>query len=176
MKIVVKIREFVGKILKAGEHLVTIAEASVTVSKVSDSWKDQTPQLEVKFKDEKGSSITHWFQLKGFKQAKDYPNGKAPAGIEFRNSENGNEQYAVDKKTGKRIEDSAKTETCGTILGEFLGNCGLEVDEEFDLNDVPEAIKDCQVGIKVRERADEKVEYHYSMMADDVRLTEDAEA
>src|SRR3990167_7886449 len=124
-KILVKAKVFLGALLGIGEHRVVISEIAETVSKPSDNWEDQTPQIEVKFKDEKGSVLTHWFQLKGFMQQKDYPNGKAPKGIAFRSSENGNENYAVDSATNERIEDEAKTATCLNIIGEFASDCGI---------------------------------------------------
>ena len=175
-KIIVKAREFSGKLLSAGEHAVSISEASETVSKTSDNWDDQTPQIEVKFKNETGS-LTHWFQLRGFMQAKDYPNGKAPKGIVFRNSENGNEQYAVDLKTNERLEDEAKTDTCKRIIAEFLADCGVAEDTVIDsVAKAVKAMSGAEVGIKVRERGDGKVEYHYAMSVDKVRDMEDAEA
>ena len=175
-KIIVKAREFSGKLLSAGEHAVSISEASETVSKPSDNWDDQTPQIECKFKNETGS-LTHWFQLKGFMQAKDYPNGKAPKGIVFRNSENGNEQYAVDLKTNERLEDEAKTETCLRIISEFIADCGVAEGTKINsVADVIKAISGAEVGIRVKERADGKVEYHYAMSVDKVRDMEDAEA
>lgn len=175
-KIIVKAREFSGKLLSAGEHAVSISEASETVSKTSDNWDDQTPQIEVKFKNEEGS-LTHWFQLRGFMQAKDYANGKAPKGIVFRNSENGNEQYAVDIKTNERLEDEAKTDTCKRIISEFLADCGVAEDTVIDsIAKAIKAMSGAEVGIKVRERGDGKVEYHYAMSVDKVRDMEDAEA
>jgi hypothetical protein len=174
--IVVKAREFSGKLLPAGEHAVSISEASETVSKVSDFWDDQTPQIECKFKNEEGT-LTHWFQLKGFMQAKDYPNGKAPKGIVFRNSENGNEQYAVDLKSNERIEDEAKTDTCKRIISEFIADCGVPEGTKIkSVADAIKAISGAEVGIRVKERGDGKVEYHYAMPIDKVRSMEDAEA
>lgn len=175
-KIVVKAREFSGKLLSAGEHAVSISEASETVSKASDNWDDQTPQIEVKFKNETGT-LTHWFQLKGFMQAKDYKDQKAPKGFAFRNSENGNEQYCVDLKTNERVEDTDKTDTCKRIISEFLADCGVPEDTQID--SVAKAIKvmsGAEVGIRVKERGDGKVEYHYAMPVAKVRDMEDAEA
>lgn len=170
IKFIVKIREFAGKLLGAGEHVVTVESIAETVSKASDNWDDQTPQLEVKFRNDEGT-LTHWFQLKGFKTRKDYPNGKAPKGIEFRSSENGNEEYAVDTKSNERIESDDKTETCMTILGEFAGACGLSEGKEI----TQKALEGAEVGIGVRLRADNKVEYHYSKLADDVKVSQDAD-
>ena len=170
IKFIVKIREFAGKLLGKGEHIVIVDTVAETVSKPSDNWSDQTPQLEVKFKNDEGT-LTHWFQLKGFMQAKDYPNGKAPKGIVFRSSENGNEQYAVDIKTNERIESEEKTETCMTILGEFAGACGLKEGSSI----TQKALEGAEVGIGVRLRADDKVEYHYSKPAADVKTSVETE-
>lgn len=176
-KIIVKARVFLGALLSAGEHKVVISEIAETVSKPSDNWKDQTPQIEVKFKGENDRVLTHWFQLKGYKQAKDYPNGKAPAGFAFRSSENGNEQYAVNIKTGNRVEDPAKTATCMNILGEFAATCGIAEETEINsTSELIEALQGAELGIKVRSRADDKVEYHYSMPVENVKSSSEAEA
>jgi len=175
--IIVKARVFVGGLLSAGLHVVKITEVAETTSKPSDNWEDQTPQLEVKFENEEGNKITHWFQLKGFMQQKDYPKGIAPKGVEFRSSENGDENYAVDKATGERIEDEAKTATCNTIVSEFTANCGIKEGTKINsLNALIKAISNAEVGIMVRKRADNKVEYHYSKPASEVTVEEDAEA
>ena len=110
-------------------------------------------------------------------QQKDYPNGKAPKGIAFRSSENGNENYAVDSATNERIEDEANTATCLNIIGEFASDCGIAENTKItSTKQLLTLLQGAEVGIKVRAKSDDKVEYHYSMPVDRVKATEDAEA
>lgn len=162
-------RKFNGKLLGEGEHVVTITTVAETLSKPSEFWKDQTPQIEIGMKDAEGKVITHWLNQKGYMRASDYPNSKAPKGVEFRSSENGNEMYAVDIKSGNRIESADRTADCERIIGEFANDCGIAAGEEGTLEGKT-------VGIGVRKNARDNYEVHYSKPASKVKSTEDAEA
>ena len=75
------------------------------------------------------------------------------------------------------MEDEAKTETCLRIISEFIADCGVAEGTKINsVADVIKAISGAEVGIRVKERADGKVEYHYAMSVDKVRDMEDAEA
>ena len=158
MKILAKKPAFNGesKIIGAGLHKVIILAIAETLAKVSPNWKDQTPQLEVDFQNEEGKTLKHWFNLEGYQTRADYEGKDIPKGIEFRSSENGNEEYAVDTATGMRIESADKTAECKRMLAEFAYNvadekAGVEVD-----------IKEGSiVGIMVRENSRGFNEVHY---------------
>lgn len=162
-------RQFAGKLLGEGEHKVTITSIAESLSKPSSAWKDQTPQIEVQFKDAMGHMITHWFNQKGYQQKKDFENGVAPKGIEFRSSENGNEEYAVDTKTGLRLVSESRTADCLRILGEFANDCGIPTGEEG-------SVEGKEVGVGVRKNARDNYEVYYTKPASKVKLAESAEA
>lgn len=145
-----------SKIIGAGLHQVIITAIAETLAKVSPNWKDQTPQLEVKFEDSEGKSIMHWFNLKGYKTRADYEGQDIPKNVEFRSSENGNEEYAVDTKTNTRIESPEKTAECENMLAKFAYYLA---DEQAGVDvDVKEGMP---VGIQVRENARGFNEVHY---------------
>lgn len=162
-------REFVGKLLGEGQHKVTVTAIAETLSKQSNSWKDQTPQVEVQFTDAEGRMITHWFNQKGYAQKKDYADGKAPKGYEFRSSENGNENYAVEISSGKRLASESRTADCLRIIGEFANDCGIPAGEEGTLEGK-------EVGIGVRKNARDNYEVFYTMPASKVKDAATAEA
>lgn len=164
---------FIGesKFLSEGLHVVIITAIAETLAKVSPNWKDQTPQLQVEFTGENEKTITHWFNLKGYKTRADYEGQAIPKGIEFRSSENGNEEYAVNTKTGERIESESKTAECERMLAEFAYNvadeqAGVEVDLKEGL----------QVGIMVREggRGFNEVHYFKGVTATQEKMAEQA--
>ena len=69
MKLVSVKRAFNGedKLIPLGESVAIIASASETLAKQSSHWSDRTPQLEVKFENAEGQTLTHWYNLKGYK-------------------------------------------------------------------------------------------------------------
>jgi hypothetical protein len=137
MKIVSKEKQIKGGLLADGEHLCTIEsiKEDVAAPTKNGAFKDLTPQIAICFKNEDGI-ITQWVNTKGFMSKEDYPDGKAPKGFEFRSSENGNEQYAVDIKTAMRVENTAKSEIGMKILGELANTAGFETGEDLDLEDL----------------------------------------
>lgn len=158
MKLVSKKPAFQGesKIIGEGLHQVIITAIAETLAKVSEFWADQTPQIEVDFEDANGKTLKHWFNQKGYKTRADFEGQDIPAGIEFRSSENGNEEYAVDTKTNMRIESESKTAECENMLAKFAyyvadENAGVEVDIQ----------PGSTVGIMVRENARGYKEVHY---------------
>lgn len=160
-----------SKFLGEGLHQVIITSIGDTLAKVSQNWKDQTPQIEVVFTGENEKTIKHWFNLKGYQTRADYEGKDIPKGIEFRSSENGNEEYAVNVKTGERIESESKTAECERMLAEFAF---YVADEQAGVDvDVKEG---CTVGIMVREgsRGYNEVHYFKGVTATAEKMSEEA--
>jgi hypothetical protein len=152
------------KIIALGLSAVVISAISETLAKKSDQWNDQTPQLEVTFEDEEGKSLKHWFNLQGYQTKADFEGKVVPKNIEFRSSEKGNEEYAVDTTTGNRLVSESKTAECEAIIGYFVGDTGVDIGEETDAN----SLMGSAVGIMVRENSRGFREMHYSLPADQV--------
>ena len=113
MEFIAKEKKFAGKLLEAGMHLVTVS--AIVEDKPSHAadmpWKDVTPQVKITVKNDNGF-ISSWFNLRGYKNVNDYPNGIAPKGFEFASSEFGEEQYLISSKTKVRVESAEKSEGC----------------------------------------------------------------
>lgn len=166
------VKKTVG-LLQAGKHLATITSASEVVPSHADSmpWKDVTPQIKVTVRGEKGS-ISQWFNLKGYQNKSDFPDGNAPEGCFFASSEFGNEQYVVDETTKERRESEEKTETAMRMFGEFGATAGINAGADFTLEDLIGK----EIGVVVRDADNGGVNVHYFMEAERVKSTEEVEA
>lgn len=169
MKLVSVKRAFNGedKLIPLGESVAIIADAGETFAKQSSHWSDRTPQLEVKFENAEGQTLTHWYNLKGYKTKADFEGQAVPKGVTFESSDNGNEMYAI--KDGARIMSPEKTAECERIVGEFLNDAGIGAGEEIeDVND----ITGNQIGLMVRDGARGFREVHYTKLASKVNAVE----
>ena len=146
-----------------GEHQATIARAYMS----DDSSTGET-QLAVLFKVGL-KQITRWFNLKGFKVDPDEPKTTDAKGREIPN-------YLLTKN-GKRIEDKEKTKSCMRIVGQLGHDIGIEVGEEFDLEDLVGA----EIGINVvKETSDfassgSRLRVSYTLPADKVKAPAEGE-
>ncbi len=146
-----------NSILAAGRHIVQIMsitpDAAIADQEVVP-WKDDTPQAKVLFKNKDGI-FTEWLNLKAFKRfselsAKDKASGKY---VGVTHPEFPGEEYAMNKKTGHRVEDPERTATCMGIIGQLANAAGFEVDEEVTEDD----LQGKTVGIVVKENANGKL-------------------
>jgi len=161
MKFVAKEKAFSGKLFSPGMNYGTVSSIEEDVpSGDNNPWNDVTPQVKAVVRNKTGF-ITIWFNLKGYKNATDFPDGVAPKGHEFVSSENGNEEYLMNSKTKVRVEDEVRTEQAVSNLLDFAAKCGVV--GEFDFPD----LLDKQVGVMVRERGT-RVEAHYFVKFEDV--------
>jgi|CXWL01.1.fsa_nt_gi hypothetical protein len=159
----------VGGLLGTGEHKCTITEIGMDLSKPSPNWSDRTPQIKTVFKNDKGT-ITQWNNLKGYKTIKDFANGVAPKGFEFRSSEAGDENYLVNLKTNERVESPDKTATCERMFAEMGNDAGIAEGADFTISDLIGK----EVGVVVRAKG-KGVEVHYTKPASRVRVESDVE-
>lgn len=176
MKKLVSVKKILkGGLLQAGQHATEISEVSLVESEPSTQWADRTAQLKVAFKNAAGS-ITRWYNTIGYKSISDFPTGIAPKGFEFRSSESGNENYLVNIKTGLRVENDEKSETCATMLGELLEDAGIpagtdfsdEATGEVDFEAVAKALYAKPIGLMVKED-NGKVNVAYTMHVEKVK-------
>ena len=138
-------------------------------------WKDITPQVKVTVKNDNGF-ISHWFNLRGYKNVNDCPNGIAPKGHEFVSSEYGNEQYLIDSKTKERIVSEDKTETAIAGLMDFTVQTGIPEGTEFEsLKELFAAVADKQLAVMVRE-GENSNEVHYFTKASRVKVSDEVTA
>jgi hypothetical protein len=172
MKFIAKAKLFAGKLLDAGMHLVTVsAIVEDKPSHASDMpWKDVTPQVKVTVKNAEGF-ISHWFNLKGYKNASDYPDGIAPKGHEFASSEFGEEQYLINSTTKQRVENLERTEKALEGLLDFAVQCGIPAGTAFELKD----LEGKSLAVKVR-AGDSSNEVHFFTNASRVKQTSEVTA
>lgn len=151
-KFISKRRQITGGLLQKGLHLVTITEVSKKNARsIKDAYEDETPQIEVKFKNDKGV-INHWFNLKGYMSLADLEEAgqEVPEGYDIRSSGNGkSENYLVNIATGHRLENPDKTDKAVEIFLNFANDAGIPVDEEF----APADLIGLTVGISVENKA-----------------------
>ncbi len=147
-----------GNLLGEGDHLVTIESAQFVDAPVNENWNDQTPQLAVKYRNSDGV-ITSWLNMRGYRQfdelsAKDKASGK----FEPR----GDNNYAVDVKTGLRVEDPERTKQ-GLAYINALGidALGLKPGTSFKASDLVNE----EVGIHVEKNSQNKLRVMYTMPA-----------
>ena len=158
-----------GSLLNPGEYIAKIKSVAETLSKPSSFWADRTPQVEVQFETEDEQTITQWFNLCGYENQADQPNGVAGKGHEFRSSENGAEQYLVESKSGIRIQSDAKTALAEKIFCEMANDAGINAGDSFSLSDLVGK----SIGVKVRAKG-QSVEVHYTMPTKRVKAAVEA--
>lgn len=123
-------RESTFNQLPAGDHVVEIIGVKRTNDRVSGfinpvpkpedklpEWSDETPQLAVQFKSEKGSTL-HRFNGGGYERFDELENTDG-----FISS--GDEGYAVDSKTMRRLVSESKTGSCRNIIAQLFNSAGL---------------------------------------------------
>lgn len=157
----------IGGLLPVGDHIVEITEAGMELSKENDVFNDQTPQLKIVCKSAKGQ-ITAWMNLKGYKNASD-TDGVAPKGFEFRSFNEDSEKFLVDKKTSKRVQSDERTAN----LHENVGNLAFaaDIEGEIDLEELPAELTGKQVGVRVRENKQGRLEAYYFMLPSEVKAS-----
>src|SRR3990167_1814691 len=126
MKIKIE-RKQIGGLLPVGDHKVTITEASIDMSKEQPNWSDKTPQLKVVCKNDKGQ-ITSWMNLRGYKNASDFPGEIAPKCHEFRSYDANSEKFLVDKKTNKRGESPERSAKRAENVGNLSFAAGIDAE------------------------------------------------
>jgi hypothetical protein len=144
--------------LPVGSHIVTVESILQTSAKAKGGeWNDETPQIELKYKNETGS-IKQWLNLQGFKKYGEL-SAKEIASNKFTraSSENGDEDYAINKATGMRVEDPARTEKCMEIIAQVAGDIVGSAGEDVNFFDLVGS----EVGIVVRAKGT-STEVHYT--------------
>ena len=174
MKIVAKRKELTGGILGEGKHRVTIKSAEPCLSQENNQWADRTPQLKVVFENNNGV-ITHWFNLKGYKNSKDV-NGIAGKGFAFKSFDENSEEFLckIDAKTGKatRVASDERTEKLSENIANLAFCAGID---ELD-TDEPADLVGQEVGIDVRLNERGYSEVYFVMEADRVPASTEVEA
>jgi len=166
----------ISKLLGEGEHATEIIGVALTQSTQNPDYADRTPQVEVTFGDEKGRSIKSWLNLKGFKtfsrnsdkdvEGKDFLSEKEQESGKF--EARGPFGYAVNKKSGIRIESTSKTASARSIIGKLGVDCGIPEGNDFSMED----LQGKSVGIKVIRNNNGQLRVHYSMPAAEVSTPE----
>lgn len=151
--------KFEGNLLGEGDHSVTIESAQHTEAAANENWNDRTPQLAVKFKNEDGV-FTSWYNKRGYMTFDELtPVQQASGKFEPR----GDQGYAVDVKTGNRVESPAKTAAAMSIIGQLGTNAlNLPVGTGFGSKDLVGA----EVGIHVARNERKQLRVTYSMSVD----------
>jgi hypothetical protein len=160
--------------LPVGAHLVTVASISeVFTAAKNGEWNDKHPQAEVKFEkhDENGNvlgSIKMWLNGQGYKKYDELSPKEIASNKYIRaSSEDGDEDYAIDKKTNERIICPDKTAKCMEIISGFAGDVTGSVGEETTLSDLVGQ----EVGIVVRAKGT-STEVHYTCDASRIAVEE----
>lgn len=148
-----------GGLLKAGDHNVTITTATITMSKEQAQWKDRTPQLEVVCKNKSGQ-ITGWLNLRGYKNSNDFEGGLAPKGHEFRSYSADSEKFLVNSKTNMRVESPERTAKLLENVGNLAFAAGV-TDEEISIEELPDALLNADVAVRVRENGRGSEAYYF---------------
>jgi hypothetical protein len=150
--------------LGIGSHLVTVASISeVFTAAKNGEWNDKHPQAEVKFDklDDAGNtigSIKMWLNGQGYKKYDELSPKEIASGKYIRvSSEEGDEDYAIDKKTNTRVVCADKTAKCMEIIAGFAGDVTGSAGEETTLADLIGQ----EVGIVVRAKGS-STEVHYT--------------
>ena len=119
-------------LIESGTHLAIIAKV------YSDKASTGADQLAVQF-EASGKQITRWYNLQGFKVDPEQPTIVDDQGRTLPN-------YLTDKK-GNRVVDTAKTESCLSIIGQLATDAGIAKGAEFEAHD----LEGLEVGIEVEE-------------------------
>lgn len=151
LEIVSKAQE--SALLSAGIHKAEIASIEPRQASESEEYKDKTPQLAVIFK-KAGKMITRWYNLKGFLRfgdlsANDQKSGKFDKALiaGTQNSKDGPQYYAVNAKTGTRVESEDRTAAAMDMLGNLANCTGIPDGKKVSLQDLIGS----EVGIKIIE-------------------------
>ena len=145
-------------LIEPGIHLATIDKV------YTDTASTGAEQLAVQFIAD-GKQITRWYNLSGYKIDADEPTTQDSQGRTVPN-------YSLGKN-GQRLKDSAKTESCLSIIGQLGSDAGIPAGEDFE----PSDLEGEQVGICVESEDNgfgQRLNVRYTMPAE--RVADDAEA
>jgi hypothetical protein len=126
-----------------GKYSTEIFSAEEVTASESNEWTDLTQQLRIGFRNlETGAKMSHWYNLNSFVRYNDLTDKQKQSGkFESR----GEEGYAVDKKSGKRlivppskdpINAPSGTDKCMNILNTLAYNAGLPQGDSFTESDL----------------------------------------
>lgn len=125
-----------NSVLRDGTHLVSIADVSNDVAKAFPHlWTDQTPQLRFKFKSAGGAFISQWVNILGY-HTKESIGEVIPGHITFKQHPVSKENFAVDVRNNKRIENPDKTAICHAIICRIASSAGFLDGTEFSIGDL----------------------------------------
>lgn len=136
-------------LIEPGIHLASISKV------YSDDASTGAEQLAVIFVAD-GKQITRWYNLTGYKIDANEPTTQDSQGRTIPN-------YLLGKN-GKRLKDSAKTESCLSIVGQLGSDAGVPAGEDFN----PEDLVGEQIGICVKNEDSgfgPRLSVHYTMPA-----------
>jgi len=161
-----------GTKLTEGTHLVTIGDKADDVVGVlshdSVMWAGNSRQVKFRVFNEQGYAYVY-MNLDGFKSEKDYANGKAPVGFEFRSFDANSTKYCVNKKTNERVPSVENTEVLNAKFGHLAACIGLD-DSDGDLSqaEIINAAKGVQIGIILRKKENGDIELGQWVPAENV--------
>ena len=176
IKITPKVKNF---FLGAGDHIVEITEAGMTLSKELKTplgevpkWNDLTPQLKVVVRNHSGM-ITAWLNLKAFKNVKDFTDGVAPAGHAFRSFDESSEKFLVNLATNTRVESIERTATLHEQVANFAACAGFtDEDGALDLDEIIAGSVGMETAVRVRENKRGSLEVANFMLPERVKVAE----
>jgi hypothetical protein len=159
----IKVENNVSALLNEGDHVVTIKGYKETVAKTG------AEQIAIDMQDAKGKFITLWLNTTGFKRYSELTEKELASG-KFENSsiDPDIDGFAIDKKTGQRIEDEERTASALSIIGKLAKDAGLPDGMEASLEEVLQACVGREVGIHV-EAVNGKAKVRYTQFAERVR-------
>ena len=174
IKITPKVKNF---FLGTGDHIVEIIEAAMTMSKElktplgeTPKWNDRTPQLQILVRNPKGM-ITSWLNLKAFKNVKDFTDGVAPAGHEFRSFDESSEKFLVNLATNTRVESIERTAVLHEQVANFAACAGFtDEDGEMDLDEIMAGAIGQTTAVRVRENTRCQLEVSNFMLPERVKV------
>jgi len=150
-KVKIRVENNVSSLLQEGNHVVTIKGYKETASKANAGYNDVTEQIAVSLENAAGKFITMWLNTKGYKRFSQLTEKEVASG-KFGNSSDDEsvDGYAVDKKTGCRIEDEEKTASALSIIGKLAQDAGMAIGLELSLDELMDELVGREVGIAVK--------------------------
>ena len=161
-----------GTKLTEGLHLVTIGDKTDDVIGVlshdSVMWVGNSRQVKFRVFNDEGYAYVY-MNLDGFKSEKDYVNGKAPVGFEFRSFDADSTKYCVNKKSNERVPSPENTAVLDAKFGHLAACIGLDDSEgEISKAEIINAAKGVQIGIKLRKKLNGEIELDQWVPAENI--------